>query len=211
MRSPTPYDIASHVIANEGVEGDSFADDPSDSGGPTNWGITLTTLEKLGIDLDKDGDVDVDDLKQVDRSLAIDILVKYYYIEPELHRICDKHPFRGTRLRTAMMDWTVHSGQEIPIGELQQCLRIDVTQTVDDSLVNASNSADPIALANQLGAARRDWYFDLADRRAKDRQYCVTKNGKKGGWIRRTERFMDSAAHMTEQDFDNRVARWRAQ
>jgi len=62
-------DIADEILAREG----GYVDDPDDLGGPTNYGVTLKTLQGLGLDLDADGDVDTDDLKQMTHDRAREI------------------------------------------------------------------------------------------------------------------------------------------
>ena len=46
----TPDTIAKEIVAREG----GFVDDPDDPGGATNWGVTIGTLRRLGIDLDRE-------------------------------------------------------------------------------------------------------------------------------------------------------------
>ncbi len=40
-----------------------FVNDPTDRGGATNKGVTITTWRQVGYDKDGDGDIDVKDLK----------------------------------------------------------------------------------------------------------------------------------------------------
>ena len=43
----TPESIAKDIVAREG----GFVNDPADPGGATNWGVTLGTLRRLGLDV----------------------------------------------------------------------------------------------------------------------------------------------------------------
>ena len=43
-------DIAQEILNAAG----GFVNDPDDPGGPTNYGVTLKTLERLGHDLNQD-------------------------------------------------------------------------------------------------------------------------------------------------------------
>lgn len=51
-------DIAHEILKAEG----GIVNDPDDPGGPTNYGVTLKTLKRLGHDLNQDGRVDIADL-----------------------------------------------------------------------------------------------------------------------------------------------------
>jgi len=76
-------------------ETDKFTDKPSDPGGATKYGITLRTLHDLGLDIDKDGDVDVDDIKILSREDAVKIYLSEYWIKTG----CDDLPYP--------LDWCV--------------------------------------------------------------------------------------------------------
>ena len=62
-------DIAQEILKAEG----GFVNDPDDPGGPTNYGVTLNTLKRLGHDLNQDGRVDIADLKQLSATQAVHI------------------------------------------------------------------------------------------------------------------------------------------
>jgi lysozyme family protein len=58
-----------------------FVDHPADRGGPTNWGFSLATLRRLGIDVDQDGDTDVQDVRLLKPNQAR-LLYRLHFWEP---------------------------------------------------------------------------------------------------------------------------------
>lgn len=51
--------IAQEIVHREG----GYVNDPGDPGGATNFGVTIHTMRRLGLDLDRDGDVDAFDVR----------------------------------------------------------------------------------------------------------------------------------------------------
>lgn len=70
------FDFAVNVVLRH--EG-GFSNDKNDRGGPTNYGISLRFLNEMGIDLNHDEQIDIDDIKEVHFSDAIDIYKKYFW------------------------------------------------------------------------------------------------------------------------------------
>jgi lysozyme family protein len=56
------------VLIHEG--GSSFTDNVNDPGGATKYGISLRFLKNEGVDIDHDGDIDADDVKNLDEAGA---------------------------------------------------------------------------------------------------------------------------------------------
>jgi lysozyme family protein len=54
--------------------GGGFVNNSDDPGGPTNYGVTLKTLKRLGYDLNQDGWGDIADLKQLTSIQAVKVL-----------------------------------------------------------------------------------------------------------------------------------------
>ena len=75
--------LAEEIVAREG----GFVNDPSDPGGATNWGVTIGTMKRLGIDVNHDGRVDITDVKVLPRAQAIAIYVKTYFTDAGLDRL----------------------------------------------------------------------------------------------------------------------------
>ena len=51
-------------------------------GGATNFGVTIHTMRRLGLDLDCDGDVDAFYVRALTQTQAVDIFIKHYFDAP---------------------------------------------------------------------------------------------------------------------------------
>ena len=95
----TVRQIAKEIVGREG----GFVDDPDDPGGATNFGVTIHTLRRLGLDLTGDGLVDVSDVRSLTRKQAIEIYINHYFERPGLDRI-------PSILQPAVFDMYVNAG-----------------------------------------------------------------------------------------------------
>ena len=196
--------IAFAIVAREG----GFVDDPDDPGGATKFGVTIHTMRNLGLDLDRDGDVDVADVRSLTQAQATDIFVQHYYKRPHIDRL-------PSELQASVFDMYVNAGGNA-VKILQRVLReFGADISVDGSLGPQSFAAAKAAygkakgyLVDAYAIARRDYYFNLADRRVASRKYARTRAGRKGGWIHRAEEFMQEKYRMSDAEFQRRVSKW---
>ncbi len=198
-------DIADEIVAREG----GYVNDPDDPGGPTKFGVTIGTLQRLGIDLDKDGKITDRDVRRLDRLTARRIFVDHYFQRP---RICDlPQPLQST-----VFDMYVNAGNNA-VRILQQLLREMAFDLAVDGLigpitVGASQQANDRAadfLVDAYGIARRNYYYALADQRASARKFACRRDGGKGGWIQRAEEFIRPEFRLSDEEHRERTARWR--
>lgn len=101
-------DILDDILRREG----GYTDHPSDRGGCTNWGITLTALEAH-----RGHPVTCDDLKRLHSSEAKDIYRRLYIESPGLDQL-------NTKLSALMIDFGVHSGPRTAIKALQKVVGV---------------------------------------------------------------------------------------
>lgn len=200
----TVKQIAAGIVDREG----GYVNDPDDPGGATNFGVTIHTLRRLGLDLTGDGVVDTRDVQKLTRSQAVDIFITHYFEAP---RISDL----PKALHATVFDMYVNAGSNA-VKILQRLLadmgfEVSVDGVLGPQSIGAAQRAcqrAPGLMVDAYGIARRNYYFRLADQRPASRKYARTRAGTKGGWIKRAEEFIASRYHLTEAAFNERVAAW---
>ena len=202
MQSVT--DIADQIVAREG----GYVNDPDDPGGATNFGVTIHTMRRLGLDLDGDGKITPSDVKRLTRAQARDIFLQHYFHKPRIGELPEP-------LRATVFDMYVNAGGNA-VRILQRLLaKMGYELTLDGSLgpqtlgiAGDAMKAAPDHLVDAYGIERRNYYYRLADRRPASRKYARRKDGGKGGWITRAEEFIAPRYHFTNADHKERVRAW---
>ena len=95
----TVRQIAQQIVDREG----GYVNDPDDPGGATNFGVTIHTMRRLGLDLDHDGDVDKHDVQMLSRAQAVDIFIKHYFEGPLISQLLQP-------LQATVFDMYVNAG-----------------------------------------------------------------------------------------------------
>lgn len=196
--------IAKEIVDREG----GYVNDPDDPGGATNFGVTIHTMRRLGLDLDRDGDVDAGDVKRLTRAQALDIFVTHYFDRPLIAELPEP-------LHATVFDMYVNAGANA-IKILQRLVtEMGHPCVVDGALgpnsiaaTRAAFAQAPDHLVDAYGIARRNYYFRIADRRPASRKYARTRAGGKGGWIKRAEEFIAPRYHLNALQFQERIATW---
>lgn len=196
--------MAEAIVAREG----GFVNDPDDPGGATNFGVTIHTMRRLGLDLTGDGQVDVNDVRRITRAQAVDIFLKHYFHDPRIGALPEA-------MHASVFDMYVNAGANAV--KILQRLLIQMGEDVAvDGVIGPqtlaaafrAEAAAPAHIVDAYGIARRNYYFNIADRRPASRKYARARAGGKGGWIKRAEEFISKKYHMTEAEFHARVAAW---
>ena len=201
---PSVDDIIGDILRREG----GFVNDPDDPGGATNHGVTIHTMKRLGVDVDGDGDTDINDVRQLTRDRAAEIYREHYYIRPGIAGLPQP-------LQASVFDMYVNAGGGA-ITILQKLLiRFGYSVSVDGALgpqttaaANAAFAAAPEHLVDAYGIARRNYYYSLADNRVASRKYARRRDGGKGGWITRAEEFISERFQYSNEQHIQRVAAW---
>jgi lysozyme family protein len=204
MQMSSVKDIARGIVAREG----GFVNDPDDPGGATNFGVTIHTMRRLGVDLNGDGAVDQRDLRQLTQDDAVDIFIQHYFHAPKIAGLPEA-------LHASVFDMYVNAGANA-VKILQRLLRtMGYDIAVDGALGPQSHTAahdayarGPKEMVDAYGIARRNYYLRLADQRPASRKYARTRAGGKGGWIKRAEEFIAPKYHLSQSAFSERTASW---
>ena len=196
--------VAQEIVAREG----GFVNDPDDPGGATNYGVTIGTMKTLGLDLNKDGKVDVADVRALTRADAQRIFVEHYFKRPRLAELPEM-------VQASVFDMYVNAGTNA-VKILQRLITrmgfpTDADGAVGPKTIAAAAeaaAAAPQHLADAYGIARRNYYYSLADQRPASRKYARNKSGGKGGWITRAEEFISPRYRLTEAEHRERTSKW---
>jgi lysozyme family protein len=202
MQSVT--DITNAIVAREG----GFVNDPDDPGGATKFGVTIGTMRRLGLDLDRDGQVTTADVRRLSRAQAAEIFIDQYYTRT---RICDLPKV----LQATVYDMQVNAGSAA-VRLLQRLIRDMRIEVAVDGIIGPKTiaatvqaaAAAPDHIVDAYGIARRNYYYALADARPASRKYARRLDGGKGGWITRAEEFISPAYRLTEVQHRERTASW---
>ena len=196
--------IAEEIIDREG----GFVNDPDDPGGATNFGITIGTMRRLGIDMDGDGDIDIADVRKLDRATATRIILRHYFEGPGISRLPEV-------IQASVFDMYVNAGRNAVkilqrlLNDMGQRLSVDgVIGPITAAAAQAAWAAAPRHLADAYGIARRNYYYGLGDANPSLRKYARRRDGGKGGWITRAETFISKGYHLSAAEHARRVSKW---
>ena len=201
---PSVEQIARQIVAREG----GYVNDPDDPGGATNFGVTIGTMQSLGMDLNRDGRIDATDVRALTRAQAEQVFVEHYFRKPHLAELPEP-------LQASVFDMYVNAGGNA-VKILQRLVSRMGFRTADDgvigpmtiSAVTEAAEAAPDHLVDAYGIARRNYYYALADQRPASRKYARSKAGGKGGWITRAEEFMAPRYRLSEAEHRQRTSAW---
>ena len=200
----TVKEIAEEIVAREG----GFVNDPDDPGGATNYGVTIHTMRRLGLDINRDARIDVADVRALTRSQAVDIYIEHYFKRPGLAALPEA-------VQPSVFDMYVNAGMNAV--KILQRLCADMGFPCDPDgqvgpqtirAAQAAFEAAPSHFADAYGIARRNYYYALADARPQSRKFALRRDGGKGGWIMRAEEFISPRYHLTRAQHAARVAKW---
>lgn len=162
-----------YIIVNH--EG-GYVNHPKDPGGPTNFGITLDTLKRLGIDKDGDGDIDASDVRLLQKVDAINIYMKKY-----VHPL---YSFLNDSLCFKLIDLGINMGVSTAVTMLQRVLNtfdgvsVDTDGVFGQQTLNACAKLEQDELYARFKAAAELRYRSIVKRKPSSEIFLK-------GWLRR--------------------------
>ena len=152
-----------------------FVDDPSDHGGSTNMGVTISTWRQVGYDKDGDGDIDTDDIRLLTRADATWVLKKFYWDRWKADEI------HNQSVAEILVDWVWASGKWgilIP----QRILQVADDGIVGPMTISTVNQADQFHFHHRIAIARYQFLNDLVKRIPSQARFIK-------GWLSRLNDF----------------------
>lgn len=153
-----------------------FTDDPTDRGGATNLGITLSTWRKAGYDKDGDGDIDREDIMLLTADDAMTVLKKCYWDRWRADEIISQE------LAEILVDWTWCSGKwgiVIP----QRMLGVKADGIVGPVTIQKVNSVDADRFRMQVYHARVAFILDIIANDPSQKRF-------ERGWLNRLDDYL---------------------
>ena len=153
----------------------------TDHAGPTNYGITLTSLRNTGdlaFDMDHDGDIDREDLWALSRENAQVYVYRYWYEPLGLWEILS--PMVATKALDILYNCGPSRGTKI----IQKAVNrfgagLEENGRMDAKTLRAINRVNDASLVGALRDEQRRWYEFLVNGNP-------PKYGKyRAGWLRR--------------------------
>ena len=149
-----------------------YVNDPVDLGGATNMGVTIGTWKTVGHDKDGDGDIDVDDLKQISRED-----MKECVLRPHYWNRCRADEIKSQAIANILVDWVWASGVT-GIKQVQTLLGVKVDGIVGEKTLSAINSAQQRELFLRIKEARIEYVEHICTKRPANLRF-------RKGWLRR--------------------------
>ena len=165
--------LAPLILKWEGL----FVNDPADAGGPTHMGITLKSLIKAEFDKNKDGLLNIDDLKALNEHDVI-----YCFLKPFYWDRWQADHIRNQSIANLLVDWVWMSGKA-GINIPQKVLGVKVDGMVGNQTLQAVNEhPNPELLYEKLKNERKSFIERICKARPANNRF-------RKGWLNRLADF----------------------
>ena len=147
-----------------------------DSGGPTKYGVILSTWKQYGYDKNGDGIIDEADVKLITKEDARSIAKKQfwdYFLADQIH---------NQSIASIIVDWGYNSGRATAALMVQKILNLKPDGKFGSASVSAVNKAPQKELFDKLKLARKLFYDRIVERNPTQQKFYK-------GWINRINHF----------------------
>lgn len=164
--------FAGNVLRLEG----GYVNHPADKGGPTKYGVILSTWKQYGYDKDNDGDIDAEDIRVLTEGDAKYIAKKVFWDFFQGDFILNQS------IAEFIVDWGYNSGRVTVAKKLQRLLNIPADGLIGVQSLHAINHSDQQNLFDTLKVARRVFVDNIVEQRPDQSVFHK-------GWINRINSF----------------------
>ena len=164
--------FAGKVLRLEG----GYVNHPADKGGPTKYGVILSTWKQYGYDKDSDGDIDAQDIKELTEGDAKYIAKKVFWDFFQGDFILNQS------IAEFIVDWGYNSGRVTVAKKLQKLLGVPADGLIGVQSLNAINCAGQSNLFDALKVSRRMYIDSIVESNPSQRIFYT-------GWINRINSF----------------------
>ena len=137
-----------------------YVDDPADSGGATNKGVTLATFRQF-----YGKDKTAEDLKKLTDAQWLYIFLNGYWDKMKASQI------KNQAIANIVVDWAWASGPGTAAKYVQNILGINADGIVGPQTLQAINTAPQNSLFDKIKSARITFVERLAELRPKDKKF----------------------------------------
>lgn len=152
-----------------------FSDNPNDSGGATNKGVTLATFRQF-----YGQNKTVNDLKAITDAQWLNIFLSGYWNKVRATEI------NNQSIANIIVDWAWASGPDTAARKVQKIVNVDVDGIVGPKTLAAINAYNPQQLFDRIKSERISFVENLVKNRPKDSVFLT-------GWKNRINSFFFEA------------------
>lgn len=153
-----------------------YVNHPLDQGGPTKYGVILSTWLEYGYDKDGDGDIDAEDIKLLSEDDARYVAKKIFWDFFKADLILNQS------VAEFIVDWGYNSGRSTVAKIVQRILGISVDGVIGTQSLSAINKADQEGLFAKLKVERKVFLNNIIKRKPDQVVFYQ-------GWMNRVESF----------------------
>jgi len=152
------------VLIHEG--GSAYTDNPNDPGGATKYGISLRFLLGEGVDIDHDGDIDADDVKNLTEEEAEKLYSAFFWAP--MH--CDSF---GQVVAAKLFDLAVNVGTKRATILAQQAACVHPDGLLGPQTIRGIIAMRPDLFITNLCQFQSDFYDAIVEKRPAAVEFLV--------------------------------------